>query len=661
MNKPTTGRLACLIMLLCLLACLCSCTAWDEIARTQSEVRPDLRLLERPSYEESKEESVPVSASEPLRLDLWLDATQVMGGINPHEESMYPHFSRMYREGGFHYRNGDSVGLYEELLRCMLSSVEGSRVRLLRYGNERITDAFLIQERLAQKNASAETLRSIRRDMLTYAIDPLPTVFETFSAENMESSFYSLGTALMNRMRPINGRLLENPALENDLSDALDELISRIEDGSSGVAAIGDDMDYPLLHALQNIDLNRLSVITCDPAAIRRASAITSEGVPVDLIENALRERGVYDAGLCVGVYAFTLDYMGQIHSFGAADFAEPLLWGRMNYNAETRQSEGTLPMPRTLLTFVIGTKEQAAQFCQALEETMAASTVLRELRGPAEGELSYNHQGQTVVQKPFSFQWSYAQFDRPQVQVLTQKDNGFVLNAALADNTGDLPMVILSPEGSVQPDHQFSLKLPHTIASAPSAVCNAQLNVLSALLLTDVTENRPDASIPEGAQTIALRDRLYVFTPAEPENPFSCSGVDNQWAISISADGSALLPGYYRLCLTADLDGSSLSWPEIPWVKDAAVTLSNSQIAVWEAFTDVLAQFERERKTPSNPFQHAWGEAGFTSYRGTEVPSFPPVTKAPGLNEVLRQIRSAAGIESAPCLRYVFDVFVTY
>ena len=28
-----------------------------------------------------------------------------------------------------------------------------------------------------------EELRSIRRDMLTYAVDPLPTVFENFSAE----------------------------------------------------------------------------------------------------------------------------------------------------------------------------------------------------------------------------------------------------------------------------------------------------------------------------------------------------------------------------------------------------------------------------------------------------------------------------------------------
>lgn len=661
MNKPTRSRLVCLLMLLCLLLCLNGCTVWKEMNRTQSEVRPDLRLLERPAYHEA-EAAEEASSSSVLRMDLWLDATQVMGGININEESMYPHFSRMYREGGFHYRTADGVGLYEELLHCMLTSVEGSRVRLLRYGNERITDEFLLQERVAPKNASAEALRSIRRDMLTYAIDPMPTVFESFSKQSMNDSFYALGTPMLNRMRPLNGRLLENPSLENAMDNALDELIKQIADDQPGVTALGDNLDYALLYALENIDLSHLSVITCDPAAIRRASAVTGEGVPVDLIETVLRERGVYDAGLSVGVYAFTLDYMGQLSSFGAADLSEPLLWGRMKYNPETRQSEGTLPMPRTLLTFVVGTAEQMQQFTDALEETMTQSAVLKEKRGPAEEELSYNANGQTVIQQPFAFDWEYAQFDRPKVDVFTQKDAGFVLKAKQADNTGVLPLVILSPEDGEHPDHSFSIKLPDTLAAAPWALCNMQLNVSSALLLSDIADNHPDTVVPENAQTIALRDRLYVFTPQEnPDHPFTCSGVKADWCVDITADGSALIPGYYRLCLTADLDGSSLSWPDVPWIREKNASLSNTQIALWEAFSAVLTEFERERSTPSNPFQHAWGDAGFTSYRGTEVPAFPPVTKAPGLNEVVDQIRSAAAIETAPRLTYVFDVFVTY
>ena len=53
-----------------------------------------------------------------------------MGGINIHEESVYPHFSRKYREGGFHYRYGSQVGMYEGVLRCLLAAAEGSRVRV---------------------------------------------------------------------------------------------------------------------------------------------------------------------------------------------------------------------------------------------------------------------------------------------------------------------------------------------------------------------------------------------------------------------------------------------------------------------------------------------------------------------------------------------------
>lgn len=66
-----------------------------------------------------------------------------MGGINIHEESVYPHFSRKYREGGFHYRYGSQVGMYEGVLRCLLAAAEGSRVRVLRAGNERLPDEAL--------------------------------------------------------------------------------------------------------------------------------------------------------------------------------------------------------------------------------------------------------------------------------------------------------------------------------------------------------------------------------------------------------------------------------------------------------------------------------------------------------------------------------------
>ena len=127
-------------LLAAMLFCLTGCAALDSLS--VSAVQPDLRLLSRPVYEEP---SKPVITEESgaYQLDLWLDASQTMGGINPQTESMYPHASRRYREGGFHYRFENTTGMYETVLRCMLSSAEGSRVRLLRCGNERLPDAFL--------------------------------------------------------------------------------------------------------------------------------------------------------------------------------------------------------------------------------------------------------------------------------------------------------------------------------------------------------------------------------------------------------------------------------------------------------------------------------------------------------------------------------------
>ena len=104
-----------------LLPVFCGCTMLEELSR--SDAQPDLRLLEHPVYEEAPPVSQTEEQSGILRVDLWLDATQVMGGINPAEDGIYPHSSRKYREGGFHYRYKNSVGMYETLLRCVLSGL----------------------------------------------------------------------------------------------------------------------------------------------------------------------------------------------------------------------------------------------------------------------------------------------------------------------------------------------------------------------------------------------------------------------------------------------------------------------------------------------------------------------------------------------------------
>jgi hypothetical protein len=291
---------------------------------------PDLRQLHMPPAGKTGSAESEGGAAAALQVDLWLDASQVMGGINPDPDSLYPHRSVRYREGGFHYRYENQVGWYENLLRDVLSAAEGRRVRILRNGNERITDDMLLSTGLCG-DGSPETLRSLRRDLLTYAIDPMPTVFSGFSAEKMDDSFYSLYSPRMNRMAQFaqnGGRALENPGHVEEMSLFLDSLIAsydprRWQETLSGL--LSDDFS-PLMQALENLDHSRLSVITCDPLTLRRLTGTTDSGSPVDYVEQLARQTGLFDQGLTVGLYALQLDYMGQIHTISAADLSQPFI-----------------------------------------------------------------------------------------------------------------------------------------------------------------------------------------------------------------------------------------------------------------------------------------------------------------------------------------------
>ena len=653
------------IVLLFALIMLSGCTMLDELS--QSDALPDLRLLVPPEYQEETTVETAELPQTALQLDLWLDATPVMGGINTNPNSMYPHASRKYREGGFHYRYENQTGMYETMLRCMLSAMENSRVRLLRYGNERLPDDYLKEE--VSLHASKEELSSIRRDMLTYAIDPMPSVFDSFSAEKMTDSFYSTGTPKMNQLANTDARILENTGLADRMEAALVQQISAIAKGNGEAFLPADDTDSALLYALNNLDLNRLSVITCDPAAIRRLNAVSSDGQPRALVEEILRSAGVFDAGMSVGLYAFTLDYMGQMASFTSADFSEPLIWGRLAFNNRTGLSEGTLVMPRTLLTLVIGQPAQVETFTTAFEKELAASATLQVPRGPQKGELTYTRNGETVVQEPFGFDYEYMVIARPQVEPITQRTEGIALAAddALVTLNGLLNTVTLAPVDGMQPDRTLTLTLP---LAAPSgnitldagALVNVRLKVESALLMSDIIANGPDAVIPEGAQGIPLRDKIYLFSQQEAESPVRCADLASngqQLTVQLAVDGRALKPGYYRIVFSADLPGSSLAWSTPAWVDVLNINVTNEQITEWESFTKLLTKYGRKRNYIANAYHHAWGDASNTAYYGEPVPDFPAVMMAPGLSELVHQLQSAAHPQTTPYIHYVFDLFV--
>ncbi|MCI5955583.1 MAG: hypothetical protein MRZ54_01205 [Clostridiales bacterium] len=669
--------LSCLIGLMLLSACGMPENLSALLSAPKEASGPDLRLLDWPEVE-----SAPTAVQEPggegvLRVDLWLDASQVMGGISPNETGLYPHFSRKYREGGFHYRLGNTVGMYEGVLRGMLAAAEGSRTRILRYGNERLPDDYLAAQGVAGENATASELRSLRRDMLTYAIDPMPTVFSEFSAEDMSGSFYSLGSPAMERVSRLAPEMLENPEKADAMAAAVSAQRSSIEAGGGGaLLAVGDDTDYPLLYALDNLDLTRLSVIVCDPAAIRRLSGVSADGTPVDYVQSLLEERGVFDAGLCVGLYAFTLDYMGQMGSFGAADFSEPVLWGKLSYSTKRQAIQGALPMPRTLLCLVVGAPDQVEAYTEALNAQLSASPALRELRGPEKGELVYTQNGETVTQQPFSFAYRYLQIERPTLSCHTQHTAGAVLSCedGHISTEGSLSTLTLEPaDGGVPPDCTLTLMLPQSslpggLDKALDSLVDSGASVQAALLLTQELPITGDT--PANGQALPLRDKLYVFTredaafqSGEAPNPFRLTGLrQNGGALEaeVSVSGSLLRPGYYRVLLTASLPGNQLGWENAPWVDELNVTLTNEQISEWESFTQLITQYDRDTPSVPRQFQHAWGAATDSAYHGMPIPDFPPVMRAPGLSELVSQLRAAATVDSLPLIRYVFDVFVT-
>ncbi len=673
-------RLVCLAALLC----LCSCSLMESLPASlqaspagETSGLPDLRQLSMPDAAgvtgSADSES---GAAGAMQVDLWLDASQVMGGINPDPDSLYPHRSVRYREGGFHYRYENQVGWYENVLRDLLSAAEGSRVRVLRNGNERISDEALLQTGLCG-DGSPEALQSLRRDLLTYAIDPMPTLFSGFSAEKMDDSFYSLYSPQMNRMDQFaqsGGRGLENPGHVEEMSLFLDGLISAYEPRrwQETLSALLTDDFSPLMQALENLDQSRLSVITCDPLTLRRLSGTDDSGSPVDYVEQLLRQTGLFDQGLTVGLYAMQLDYMGQIHTINAADLSQPLIWGRLDYVSYKNKIEGALPMPRTLLMLVVGQPDQVSSYTGKLNRLLDSNTALKGLRGPDAGQLTYSIGGETITQQPFSFTRQYTEISRHSVDSYTAAAPGCQISVTRGE--GGMLDGRAQPTAGLAADQngvcEITVSWPVMTLDGGLTLSADQLPRLrlepdAALLLTE-TLPIGESDAPEGVQVLSLRDTRYLFAYTE-ENitlPFTpgklrLSEDGKTLTAAFTCNAADLTPGYYRLTLAADITGAQLSWPVIDWLSGVTATVTNEQIASWQLMADALDDFSRHSDNVPSQFWHAWGDTSGKYYRETLIPDCPPVYAAPRLHELIAQLQNAAKIDSLPFVRLQLDVFV--
>ncbi len=685
------------IVLLCALVVLSSCAVVELQGESTSAV-PNLGLLQMDPYV-GPAVGAPVSREGEeayVQVDLWLDASQDMGGVNPNLETVYPHMSKRYREGGFHYRYQNQVGWYETVLKNMLDAASGSRVRVLRYGNERLPDSYLKGQGLAEVDAAPETLRSLRRDLLTYAINPLPSVFMEMSAEDMTDSFYSLGSPKLNQMARFLGNEameLENPQgmADNAYALVLENQIRAIALGEGAQMGLlprqsKEENDYPLLYALDNIATDRISVITFDPATLRSLTGTDTAGKPVAYVEQLLRQRGLFDQGLAVGLYLFQLDYMGEMTTIGAADLAEPLIWGKLIFNTNKQSIDYVAPMPRVAMALVIGPEAPMRQYMDRLNAKLGSDAGLRGLRGPLEGELTYARQGQTITQQPFSFFYQHTVISRPNAGFYTQQTQG--AEVAVLEGTGQvaaqngLQMAVLRPgEKGRQEDRTLSLSFPlqkddNGAKLDLSQLQGLQAEVMGTLLLTETLENTPEnrREAKAGEQIVPLRDTIYVyarqqdpFAQAPEENPFVLEGLSisedgARLVCTLGVEGGKLREGYYRLRVQAGLTSEEVSWLPVDWIDGPGslnVTISGDDIVRWEGFSAVISQMEAKRSNITTRVTHAWGPHSTRTYYGSPVPDCPPVERAMGLAELAAQLRAAATAPETALLNYVFDVFV--
>ena len=693
-SRPT-GRasvrpLLLLLMLVAVCAMLTACSAVGQFTpqTAQETGGPNLNLISLDPYIDPEVETSAQStdAVAYTTVDLWLDATQNMGGINTNEESIYPHSSKKYREGGFHYRNGDDVGWYENVLNAFLSISGETNVRILRNGNETMSDAFLKSYQLPTSGSDAG--RSVWRDLHTSAIGATSSLFKTMSAEDMSDSFYTLGSRTwLNRLSTLASAQLENPDLAGLMSDALNAQQDGIAAGEPGFAyKLENDNDRKqcaLYSAIENLDLSRLSIITVDPSSVTVLSEQTIGSDPVEYYVQLLNERGVFQAGLCVGVLDFQLDYIGQMTTLCTAHFSEPLLWGRL---LVTRQNAfmGLAAMPRRLITLVIGTRTRVETLIGRMQSAFDKDPELSEVRGPQKGELSYTANGETVVQAPFTFEWNHTLIVRPSMGFYSQHTQGATMTVSGTSDTQEgtqrpaaesdgLLRLTFSPDAEgARPDQTLVVRFPITSNSDGAKLdvnrlVDTKLSALSSLLLegTEANTEANRARLARGEKIIPYRDLVYVFKEGTESDAFTLQSIvqeGDELVCRIAVSGDLLKAGYYRLLLAADATGDQVAWDAVPWIdgeQTVSATVNPDDVQRWVDFTALITKYERNGNYVPTQFQNAWG-GSTESYKGEDhVPDFPPVYRSIGLQTLTEQIRKAASSETSTLIRYVFEVYV--
>ena len=628
---------------------------------------PDLGTLrytppQTPAVEESES---PQTENRVIPLDLWMDATPNVGGVNLIADTLYPTgSSAQYYQGGFHYLWQDNYrefhGWYLDLLTALpeLLGPQRSQVRVLRY------DDGLFPEELLSKHGltadSAEAAASLQRDLRVWATQATAETFTEMVQPGPEN-FYTPGAPAAARADQV---ALENPAQAQALLAAQQEGLALQQAGDASALVCQEEGGSHLLTALRYLDPSHLNLITLDTWSLGSLDAVI-DGRLADPYAAVLEEHGLFHGGdTAMTVFALRLDYVGAVTSFAWETPAEALQWGRLSRGNSGLWRE--CAMPRCMLLLLLGPQDEVSETAQRLE-SLFAGEVFTQVRGFQDGDgpvtvVNYFYEDEKIMRSTCTF--AYVREDFPMVeaqQAQTLQDaTAMTHNGQAADLT---QTVTLRPENGRYADQTFTWRFPvHQALDLDAKILTqgAALELAGSLTLSHTLPNtlqEREALEDAGIPYTLYRDTLYVFAPSElPEGASLEAAVENGEAVlTLRLDGAALTPGWRTFRLTLNIPADAWEAPDgLAWLADNGPD-GNADAGKWDydygeripavwlelpqALHDAGAQ---TRQRLSESLRHAWcdGNANLTLDR---VPNIPPVFRLLKAGDLLARLRQSA------------------
>lgn len=615
-----------------------------------------------------------------IPLDLWMDATPNMGGVNLVEDTLYPTgSSAQYYRGGFHYQWQDKYrefhGWYVDLLTALpeLLGPQRSQVRVLRYDDGLFSDELLEKHGLMASSAEAAT--SLQRDLRTWATQATGETFTEMVQPGPEN-FYAPGVASAARADQVE---LENPALSQALLAAQQEGLALQQAGDASALVSREEGGSHLLTALRYLDPTHLNLITLDTWSLGSLDAVV-DGKLTDPYAAVLAERGLFDGGdTAMTVFALRMDYVGALTSFAWETPAEALQWGRLSRGNSGIWRE--CAMPRCMLLLLLGPASEVEETAQRLE-TLFAGEVFAQVRGFQDGDgpvtvVNYFYEDEKIMRSTCTFAYVREDFPRVEAQPVQTLESATAMthNGQAADLT---QTVTLRPENGRYADQTFTWRFPISQdlgLDGDALARGASLSLAGSLTLQQTLPNTPqerEALESAGIQYTLYRDTLYAFAPlASLEGATVTAAVENGEAVlTLRLDGEALTPGWrtFRLSLNIPADAweapAGLRWladngPQGnadagKWDYDYGERVPQRWLELPQALHDAGAQ---TRSRLADSLRHAWcdGNAALTLDR---VPNIPPVFRLLEAGELLDRLRQGALRVETPLARLDITVF---